>query len=154
MSLKTLIAFTLASLAATSLALPAVPQALLIGNAGQAALNWGAGAVSRVGDGGVRTATRWEWNDCGASQLSRCCPASDATWIQADDAPSPHVLAGEATDAIQIKSLRVSPDPPKPGHNLTIYASGTVTDLIDVSSPPSWETTALTPLWWLGRSVR
>ena len=43
------------------------------------------------------------------------------------------VLKGEPTDAIQIKDIKISPDPPKPGHNLTIYASGTVNQLIDVS---------------------
>ena len=75
MVLKALIALTLASLAATSLALPATPQAPLIGNARQAALNWGTGAVSRVGDGGVHTVTRWEWNDCGTSTLSCCSVA-------------------------------------------------------------------------------
>jgi ML domain len=40
---------------------------------------------------------------------------------------------GEPTDAVQIKSLTVKPDPPKPGHNLTIYASGTVKETIDVT---------------------
>ncbi|ORY78070.1 ML domain-domain-containing protein [Leucosporidium creatinivorum] len=71
--------------------------------AGSKALNWGAGALSQVGtnDGGVHTATRWDWVDC-----------------------------GEPTDVIQIKSLEISPDPPVPGKNLTIKASGTVSDLI------------------------
>jgi hypothetical protein len=44
-------------------------------------------------------------------------------------------ITGEPTDVIQIKSLRISPDPPVPGKNLTIYAAGTVKDLIDVSRP-------------------
>jgi hypothetical protein len=39
---------------------------------------------------------------------------------------------GEPSDAVEIKSLEVDPDPPKPGHKLTIYASGTVKETIDV----------------------
>ena len=34
---------------------------------------------------------------------------------------------------IQIKSVSISPDPPQPGKNLTVYASGTVSELVDVS---------------------
>lgn len=45
------------------------------------------------------------------------------------------VWTGEPTDAIAITSLRVSPDPPKPGQNLTIYATGTARELIDVRLP-------------------
>ncbi|EJD51898.1 hypothetical protein AURDEDRAFT_82809 [Auricularia subglabra TFB-10046 SS5] len=33
---------------------------------------------------------------------------------------------GLPTDAIQIKSIDISPDPPKPGQNVTIIATGTV----------------------------
>jgi hypothetical protein len=39
--------------------------------------------------------------------------------------------AGSPTDAIQITSLDVSPDPPKPGQKLTITASGVARQLID-----------------------
>ncbi|KAM0786754.1 Phosphatidylglycerol/phosphatidylinositol transfer protein [Microbotryomycetes sp. NB124-2] len=52
--------------------------------------------------GAPHTMTRWDWVDC-----------------------------GEPTDVIQIKDVRISPDPPKPGKNLTVYASGTVNELID-----------------------
>jgi len=38
---------------------------------------------------------------------------------------------GLPTDAIAIKSLKIDPDPPKPGQKLTIYASGTVKQIID-----------------------
>lgn len=58
-------------------------------------------------------------------------------------APGRHLMAfpsglflGEATDAINIKSLRLEPDPPKPGQNLTIYATGTANTLIAVRCGP------------------
>jgi len=54
--------------ATTALAAPALTDAsqLRLGGAGQAALNWGAGAVSRVGsDGGVEANTVWSWTNCG-----------------------------------------------------------------------------------------
>ncbi|KAF8349994.1 ML domain-containing protein [Amanita rubescens] len=38
---------------------------------------------------------------------------------------------GLETDAVQLKSLEVFPDPPKPGQNLTIKAKGIVVDEID-----------------------
>lgn len=41
-------------------------------------------------------------------------------------------LAGEPGDAVTIKSVKVSPDPPRPGQNLTIYAEGTVNNDIEV----------------------
>lgn len=54
--------------ATTALAAPALsdPSQLRLGGAGQAALNWGAGAVSRIGaEGGVDANTIWSWTDCG-----------------------------------------------------------------------------------------
>ncbi|KAG0659808.1 Phosphatidylglycerol/phosphatidylinositol transfer protein [Rhodotorula mucilaginosa] len=73
------------------------PQVVLSG-ARQAALNWGADKLSRIGDddGQAHAMTQWGWSDCGL--------------VKEDD--------------LQIESLEVSPDPPKPGHNLTINASG------------------------------
>ncbi|KAL8287453.1 hypothetical protein RQP46_003311 [Phenoliferia psychrophenolica] len=84
-------------------AAPALSQFQLGGaDAGKAAINWGAGALSKLGDDGrADTNTIWSWYDC-----------------------------GEPTDALTIKSLKLSPDPPKPGHNLTIYATGTANSLI------------------------
>lgn len=35
---------------------------------------------------------------------------------------------------IQIKSITLKPDPPQPGKNLTIYATGTTKSLISVRS--------------------
>ncbi len=47
------------------------------------------------------------------------------------------LLAGEPGDAITIKSVALKPDPPVPGQELTIYADGTVNNLIDVSTHSS-----------------
>lgn len=41
---------------------------------------------------------------------------------------------GNPSDVITIKSLDVKPDPPRPGEKLTIYASGTVHELVDVGA--------------------
>ncbi|GAA6064054.1 hypothetical protein JCM10212_006790 [Sporobolomyces blumeae] len=71
-------------------------------------VNWGAGQVSRIGDkaqGEIGTLTRWDWTDCGS--------------------PS---------DALQIESIKVSPDPPKPGQDLTIVATGTARSKVDVGT--------------------
>ncbi|GAA5987295.1 hypothetical protein JCM10908_001898 [Rhodotorula pacifica] len=80
------------------------PQVVLSG-ARQAALNWGADKLARIGgdDGQAHAMTQWGWSDCGL--------------VKADD--------------LQIESLEVSPDPPKPGHNLTINASGRVNKRIE-----------------------
>ncbi|KAK4057539.1 hypothetical protein OIO90_001608 [Microbotryomycetes sp. JL221] len=59
-------------------------------------------AIAAISADQPHTMTRWDWSDC-----------------------------GEPTDVIQIKDVRISPDPPKPGKNLTVYASGTVNSLID-----------------------
>ncbi|KAF8622885.1 hypothetical protein AX15_006650 [Amanita polypyramis BW_CC] len=53
-------------------------------------------------DGPVRTTSSWSYTDCGL--------------------PS---------DPVQVESIEVSPDPPKPGHNLTIKAKGVVTEVIN-----------------------
>jgi hypothetical protein len=45
-------------------------------------------------------------------------------------------IAGLPTDVVQIQSLDVDPDPPKPGQNLTIHASGTVQKAIVVRGAP------------------
>ncbi|GAA5890058.1 hypothetical protein JCM6882_009214 [Rhodosporidiobolus microsporus] len=92
----------LAALSAVSLASPVRDQLVLDG-AGKAALKWGAGKLSQIGtDGRVDAMTQWGWYDC-----------------------------GEPGDAIEIESIKLSPDPPRPGHNLTIEAAGKVNDLID-----------------------
>lgn len=37
---------------------------------------------------------------------------------------------GTADDAVQVTSIKISPDPPQPGQNLTVYATGIVYDEI------------------------
>ncbi|KAL7004969.1 Phosphatidylglycerol/phosphatidylinositol transfer protein [Cystobasidiomycetes sp. EMM_F5] len=71
----------------------------------QDALDWTASGISHIGesqDGGVGTTSSWTFVDC-----------------------------GDVSDAIEIKSLRVVPDPPQPGKKMTIYADGTAKQRID-----------------------
>ncbi|EAL21061.1 hypothetical protein CNBD4370 [Cryptococcus deneoformans B-3501A] len=72
------------------------------------ALSWagqlvggGRGALA-TGDGPVRTENSWSYVDCGL-----------------------------ATDAIQLKSIKVHPDPPVPGKNLTVTVEGDVLETIE-----------------------
>ncbi|WWD18444.1 phosphatidylglycerol/phosphatidylinositol transfer protein [Kwoniella shandongensis] len=60
------------------------------------------GGVVSAKDGEVRTMDSWSYVDCGL-----------------------------ATDAVQIKSIKVSPDPPVPGKNLTVYVNADVLDVIE-----------------------
>lgn len=116
--------------ATTALALPAQAEQLRLGKAGQAALNFGAGALSKIGSGPVEANTIWSWTNCGKLG-SRSVPNRE--WPGADS----DGIAGEVGDAITIKSVKLSPDPPKPGEQLTIYAEGTVNNLVDVSTAPA-----------------
>ncbi|GAA5895920.1 sterol transporter [Sporobolomyces salmoneus] len=70
-------------------------------------VSWGANKLSQIGtkDGQVGTLTKWDWTDCGS--------------------PS---------DALQIDSIKITPDPPKPGQDLTIVASGRAQSKIDVGT--------------------
>lgn len=42
------------------------------------------------------------------------------------------MFPGEEWYALQLESLQVYPDPPKPGHDLTVVASGFATEVIEV----------------------
>ncbi|KAI5475526.1 phosphatidylglycerol/phosphatidylinositol transfer protein, Npc2p [Pseudohyphozyma bogoriensis] len=69
------------------------------------AVNWAAGQLSQIQLGDkdtVRTATTWDWFDCGSPD-----------------------------DAIAIKSIKLKPDPPVPGKDLTVYAEGKIKTLVD-----------------------
>jgi hypothetical protein len=46
-------------------------------------------------------------------------------------------LIGEPSDVVQIKSLKVSPDPPKPGEDLTVTVVGVANQQIKVFDRPS-----------------
>lgn len=48
---------------------------------------------------------------------------------------STDVQTGSETNPIQIKSIEVSPDPPKPGQDLTVTVSGTAVETIEVHLP-------------------
>lgn len=60
------------------------------------------------------------------------------------DAPTPPgggwvwSSCGQSSDAVQVQDIRVSPDPPRPGQNLTVHAKGIVNSKIEVSSE-RWE---------------
>ena len=41
-------------------------------------------------------------------------------------------MLGSPEDIVKIKSLTVSPDPPKPGENLTVNVSAYVTRVVEV----------------------
>lgn len=47
--------------------------------------------------------------------------------------PEPNKCTGNSDDVIQLESLSVSPDPPKPGQELTITAVGVALKPIKVS---------------------
>lgn len=50
---------------------------------------------------------------------------------------------GEESDAVEVKDIRVSPDPPQAGKNLTVHALGVVKRTIDVSID------SRAPLWYI-----
>jgi len=64
--------------------------------------DWTNFGVQQTDNTPVKTTAKWEWVDCGL--------------------PS---------DIVQIHSLTISPDPPEPGQNLTIKASGYVSERIE-----------------------
>ena len=73
-----------------------------------------------VSDFSASLSGKWRYTDCGR------------LWF----APARLVLTsfkGLPSDAIQLESLEVSPDPPQPGRNLTVKAKATVQDVIEVS---------------------
>lgn len=44
-----------------------------------------------------------------------------------------HNSSGLPTDAVQIESIAVTPDPPKPGQDLTIEVKALVKEIIEVA---------------------
>ncbi|KAL7423150.1 Phosphatidylglycerol/phosphatidylinositol transfer protein [Cryptotrichosporon argae] len=68
------------------------------------AFDWAAELVSTsgLGDGPMHTMDSWSYVDCGTAE-----------------------------DVVQLKSIKVSPDPPKPGANLTVYVEGDVLQPIE-----------------------
>lgn len=43
-----------------------------------------------------------------------------------------YLTAGEPDDALEIRSLKVVPDPPVPGQKMTVYAEGIAKERIEV----------------------
>lgn len=72
-----------------------------------------------------QVSSSWAWSDCGECSPPNVCSCMVSMTF------SP----GTATDIVQVNSLEVSPDPPKPGQNLTVTASGYVSKTIQVSYP-------------------
>jgi hypothetical protein len=44
-----------------------------------------------------------------------------------------HIHSGLSTDIVQIESIEVKPDPPKPGQDLTIIVKAKATEVIEVT---------------------
>lgn len=69
-------------------------------------------------------AEKWSYSDCG-ERIS-------FDFIDAEPELIRRPAPGLPTDIIKLHSLELSPDPPKPGENLTVTASGTVLQTIEV----------------------
>lgn len=66
---------------------------------------------------------KWSYSDCGTIAQP---------YSPVDEKPELSPPSGTPSDIVRLRSLEVSPDPPKPGQNLTITASGTVLETIKV----------------------
>lgn len=67
---------------------------------------------------------KWNWTNCGMFLHRR-------VRVLGDDVS----LAGDSSHAIRVKSIKVCPDPPEAGKNVTITAQGDVQEEITVGSP-------------------
>jgi hypothetical protein len=68
----------------------------------------------------VHTMAGWSWKDCGE------------TYFDIKYQPLAKLPSGLPTDAIQLQSISLSPDPPKPGEDLTVTAVGLAQEVIEV----------------------
>jgi hypothetical protein len=71
-------------------------------------------------DGTVHTTEGWEYVDCGWYHV----PNSVVYDV--------HTPSGLPSDIVQIESIEVKPDPPKPGQDLTVRVKASATDIIEV----------------------
>lgn len=78
------------------------------------------------GDLPVKTMDGWEWTDCGMLLSSS----------STDVIPYARGLPGDSTDPVEIKSIEISPDPPKPGQDLTVKVTLTAKEEIEVRPQP------------------
>ena len=74
-------------------------------------------------DGSVHTTEGWSWTNCGQSSAYPLHhPKLDALLP----------FQGLSSDAIQIDSIKVSPDPPKPGQDLTVIVEASAQEEVEV----------------------
>ena len=73
----------------------------------------------------VHATEGWSWDDCGQSYLGR-------RLYHAFTHPSSPPFKGSPSDPIQIDSITVSPDPPKPGQDLTVTVKAHAQDRVEV----------------------
>jgi len=71
----------------------------------------------------VRTTGGWSYSVCGT-----CCRVPGATFELNDFV----WFVGDPSDIVTIKSLDISPDPPKPGQQLTVTVNAYTSETIEV----------------------
>jgi hypothetical protein len=75
-------------------------------------------------DSPVHTTDGWDWKNCGQS------------FVELHHVYHPHVTLpspqGFSDDLVDIKSITVFPDPPKPGKDLTVTVHATTEERVDV----------------------
>lgn len=84
--------------------------------------------------GEAHTSAGWTYDNCGASSHVL---NDQSMWISAQHVLDTDILApiGSPDDFVQVKSIKVSPDPPVPGQDLTVFAEGTVRERVEVGPP-------------------
>jgi hypothetical protein len=70
-------------------------------------------------DGAAHTTESWGYIDCGSCAIYPVFPTLIA-------------VTGLPTDIVQIQSISIKPDPPKPGQELTVTVTALATDIIEV----------------------
>ena len=84
------------------------------------------GAASPVEQEAMQVVSdKWSWNDCGAYIVLQILGQS----LNHRGRPS----LGAPSDPVHIKSISISPDPPKPGADLTVTVVGEAVERIEVS---------------------
>jgi len=78
-----------------------------------------------VAFGDAHTTAGWSYSVCGTLLLV----PQDATYR------TERRHAGDPSDIVTIKSLNISPDPPKPGQQLTVTVNAYTSETIEVSEP-------------------
>lgn len=76
----------------------------------------------QVEDAPIRTQEGWDWRDCGTYSSIISGPIS-ISYV-------PRI--GDTSDPLQIKSIEVFPDPPKPGQDMTVKVKAYAQELIEV----------------------